>query len=375
MKFTIYLLENTLYYKDNVFRESENQREKKETTRTSKLKRFSKKGRKIKKEKSKEIREGKTYESGVLTATSSTNTDNHTIECIPPPEPEAEARPIPLKATTCVYFDLETTGFGICTDKIQIAAAYGQNTFCRYIVPKQAITSSAAKVTGFSKSGQILYRNGEIMQTDDLQDSLKDFINWLPDNCILLAHNEKLFDSRVIVYSMENNSLFDSFEQKCKGFVDSLSLLKTVLPERKQTGKRFNQESLVFDILGVEYDAHNAVGDVESLQQLVEHLSLPTEKVAPHSFSVEYVSQSVRQLNSLNKRLASFTLPASVLSKGMVRKMAKSGLEQRHLILANEREGSDGVANLLSELFWGKPRVTKDRKIIASVTSFIESRH
>ncbi|XP_063399567.1 uncharacterized protein LOC134684234 [Mytilus trossulus] len=336
---------------------------------------MSKKGRKIKKEKSKEIREGKTYESGVSSATTFTNTDDNIIEFIPPPEPEAEAWPIPLKETTCVYFDLETTGFGICSDIIQIAAAYGQNTFCRYIVPKQAITCSAAKVTGFSKSGQILYRNGEIMPTDDIQDSLKEFINWLPDNCILLAHNAKLFDSRVIVYSMENNLSFNSFKQKCKGFVDSLPLMRTVLPERKQTGKRFNQESLVFDILGVKYDAHNAVGDVKSLQQLVEHFALTHEKITPHSFSVEYVLLSVRQLISFNKRLASFTIPASVLSKGMVRKMAKSGLEQRHLILANEREGSDGVANLLSELFFGKPRVTKNRKIISSVTSYFESRH
>ncbi|VDH96628.1 Hypothetical predicted protein [Mytilus galloprovincialis] len=168
-------------------------------------------GRKIKKEKSKEIREGKTYESGVSSATSFTNTDDNIIEFIPPPEPEAEAWPIPLKETTCVYFDLETTGF-----------------------------------------------------------------------------------------------------------------------DRKQTGKRFNQESLVLDILGVKYDAHNAVGDVKSLQQLVEHFSLTNEKITPHSFSVEYVSQSVRQLISLNKRLASFTIPASVLSKGM-----DSSIETRCLDIGN----------------------------------------
>ena len=92
---------------------------------------------------------------------------------------------------------------GISSDIIQIAAAYGQNTFCRYIVPKQAITCSAAKVTGFSKSGQILYRNSEIMPTDDLLDSLKEFINWLPDNCILLGHNAKLFDSSYSLFNGE----------------------------------------------------------------------------------------------------------------------------------------------------------------------------
>lgn len=160
-----------------------------------------------------------------------------------------------------------------------------------------------------------------------MQESLRDFIRWFPDNCVLLTHHAKLFSSRVLV-----NSFFNSFEQKYKGFVGFLSLLKTVLPERKQTGKGYKQDSLVlvFDIIGVKYDAHNAVGDVLSLLRLLERFSLATEKVAPHSFSVEYVSQ----LNSTNKRITPFTLLESVLSKGIVQKMTKCGLEQRHLILA-----------------------------------------
>ncbi|CAG2242596.1 unnamed protein product [Mytilus edulis] len=104
----------TVLQRQRLERKRKSEREK-ETTRTAKLKRLSKKGRKIKKEKSKEIREGKTYESGVSSATSFTNTDDNIIEFIPPPEPEAEAWPIPLKETTCVYFDLETTGFD-CSD-------------------------------------------------------------------------------------------------------------------------------------------------------------------------------------------------------------------------------------------------------------------
>jgi hypothetical protein len=61
---------------------------------------------------SSETREGVTYESGVLSQTSSIPHDRR--EIIPPPPEQLHQVPLPPGDYSRIYFDLETTGLGQC---------------------------------------------------------------------------------------------------------------------------------------------------------------------------------------------------------------------------------------------------------------------
>lgn len=61
---------------------------------------------------SSEAREGMTYRSGVLSTTSSI--PDSEMETIPPPPEQYEQIPLPPFQYSRVYFDLETTGLGLC---------------------------------------------------------------------------------------------------------------------------------------------------------------------------------------------------------------------------------------------------------------------
>ncbi|XP_052088170.1 uncharacterized protein LOC127725289 [Mytilus californianus] len=343
------------------------------STREAKRKRLVKKGKFNLNLKAKEIREGVTYATSISApAKSSENAED--ISHIPDPEPEVTEDPMSLKDETFVYFDLETTGFGTDCDIIQLAAAYDNQNYNRYMVPGQRISPSASKVTGFSKSGLILYKNGEIMQTDEESEIFKQFISWLPKKCILIGHNSKIFDSRILTKALQNYNIMKDFELKCGGFIDTLSLTKELLPDRKTNKQSYNQESLVKDIVGINYDAHNAIGDVQSLQQLINTLKVSPRILEKHSFSVQYTVNMISKLQLTKSRLDTFSnMPSTFCSKTMLNKIARSGLRLNHLILAGNRGGVDGIRELLTEQFDGKPRVTKDKKILDSISEHIMS--
>ena len=95
---------------------------------------------------------------------------------------------------------------------------------------------------------------------------LESFIDWLPTNSVLYDHSAKRFDARFVMREMESLQLTPDFQEKCSGFVDPLPLLKNLYPDRKN----FKQETLVNDLLGTEYQAHDSLADVMSLPALAD---------------------------------------------------------------------------------------------------------
>ncbi|CAC5394608.1 unnamed protein product [Mytilus coruscus] len=92
----------------------------------------------------------------------------------------------------------------------------------------------------------------------------------------------------ILTKALQNYNIMKNFELKCGGFIYTLSLTKELLPDRKTNKQSYNQESLVKDIVGINYDAHNAIGDVQSLQQLINTLKVSPRILEKHSFSVQY---------------------------------------------------------------------------------------
>ncbi|CAG2191646.1 unnamed protein product [Mytilus edulis] len=231
-----------------------------------------------------------------------------------------------------------------------------------HVMPLQPITPGASKVTGLTRIGNVLYRNGTPVPYQNKEECLKEFISWLPENAVLFGHNIKSFDTKIIIQALTEEDLLNGFKAKCNGFVDTLHVFRAAYPERKSEKKSFKQEELVKDFLGENftYDAHNALGDVLALQELFGKAGFSLAHLQPHSFSVDFAYQTLINIEISNTNYESLKLLP--ISAGMTKKMAKSGLNIQHLKLAFRRGGVDGVCNVMSEENNGKVRVTKNKR-------------
>ena len=62
-----------------------------------------------------------------------------------------------------------------------------------------------------------------------------------------------------------------------------------------------------------------------------------------------------------------------VLSSGMANTIGESGLCLAHLKVIVQRSGLDGLTHLLSETCKGKPRVTKNKKVIEKICEYLRN--
>ena len=153
------------------------------------------------------------------------------------------------------------------------------------------------------------------------------------------------------------------------GFVDTLPLLRSIYPDEK-THKQEHMYSL---IVGGVYDAHNAMGDVNAILQILNKLSVPASSLTSYSFTAKYVAEKHAYLQLKNAHLSSLEVltDKNILTKGMAQKVAGSGLNIFHLKLARSRDEISGISQLFKEKFDGKARVTNNKKIIAKVNDFL----
>ena len=168
----------------------------------------------------------------------------------------------------------------------------------------------------------------------------------------------------------ESLQLTTDFQEKCLGFVDTLPLLKKLYPDRKS----YKQETLVTDLLGTEYQAHGALADVMALQVLIDVCRVSKLEIGLSSFSCQYMRKTLESSDKTKEHMSSLVvIRKSVLSEGMKKTMASSGLNLDHLKLAYRRGGIKGLRGVPSEKFKGKPRVTSNKRILKSVSDYVES--
>uniref|UniRef100_A0ABM0LZJ0 Uncharacterized protein LOC102808737 n=1 Tax=Saccoglossus kowalevskii TaxID=10224 RepID=A0ABM0LZJ0_SACKO len=162
-----------------------------------------------------------------------------------------------LQDSPVVVFDLETTSFGIDSSICQIAASYDGKIFDEYVDPCQPIHPAASNVTGLTYTCGKLFHNFNLVPTLSQKDALESFIEWIPLNSVLVAHNCKNFDARILVSSVQRYGLLDKLKHKHCCFSDTLSVFREILPPRSS----YSEENLVNDYLHTEYSAHNAKHD------------------------------------------------------------------------------------------------------------------
>ena len=273
---------------------------------------------------------------------------------------------------------------GSTCDITQISAtldsAGTSRTFNTYVTPRKPISKDASAATSLTfESGQ-LYHKGQPVPAINIKDALEKFLQFLSEckssscKCVLVAHNCKTFDSKILVFHLKQLNLIDAFIDICDGFCDSLLTFKQEYPDRRKQKLSYSQVSLCSDLLNFTYDAHNSEADVSALQKLCALLD--RAQLLQCSFSVDFVRQSILYNAEKKTNVQSFSslVENKIVSSAIAGKMAGSGLVLAHVELAFARDKESGVHDLFVESVQSKPRVTKSKAIITKVNQYLHSR-
>lgn len=242
-------------------------------------------------------------------------------------------------------------------------------------MPKHRISPQASQANQLTiVADQLLYKSRPVKALT-LRECLVDFINYLKSfnrKVVLAAHNGKVFDARILLKAFLEADLFNELQSIVIGFIDTLPMFKQMFPERKS----YKQEELVRDCLKKSYDAHNGLEDVKSLKDLLLHLKPPHSTLASHTFTVDFVCQSLERHKRITANFPSFTSLVSkkVLSKSMAQKIAGSGLNLQQIRLIHARGGYDGLSDVLSAKEGGSSGrccVTASKKVLRTLSDFL----
>ena len=256
---------------------------------------------------------------------------------------------------------------------LQLAAICGDQKFSCYVLPTSSIREQASRITGLTFDGTILFKRGVPVPAVSLHECLTTFHQWLTaiPKPVLFAHNCRNFDS-IILCNAITKSNFYHLSEYISGYCDTLPMLKENISMKTTS---FSLKTLVRNVLGLTYDAHDAVEDCKYLKKLVEHSSIDAYYLN-YTFTVSYIMSIMKQMET-KKSNSNSLLPlitGKVVSKSMLNKISSSGLSMHHLHLAYERNGFDGIYTLFTTCFQGKVRVTKQKNIITNVANFLQER-
>ncbi|XP_063443777.1 protein PML-like isoform X1 [Mytilus galloprovincialis] len=339
-------------------------------TKKAKLRRLELKTERNQDISSCEVREGISYQSGIDMEESRLDPENIT-EIPPPRTSRIEASP-KHDSVTEIFFDIEATGLSRSSHITQLAAKSAAESFSRFVLPQHQITPKAAEITGLTfENGQLL-SNGNVLPAVHIKKCLNDFISFLEKtkNNVLIGHNVQTYDCVLLYTSLQKCNLLDKFKSTVIGFIDTLPLFKLSHPGLNS----YSQTNLFETFMSKSYEAHRADEDVDALCTLVNkkiELNVHFEKVyIPECV----ISDKFNSMKELHKNLPSLKLliDRKILSLGMARIIASSGLCLEHLKLAFSRNGCKGIKDLFTEKSGSGVRVTKSEKIIRQVSDFLK---
>ncbi|WAR10616.1 hypothetical protein MAR_035692, partial [Mya arenaria] len=181
-------------------------------------------------------------------------------------------------------------------------------------------------------------------------EALLAFKRWLEafgSHILLVAHNV-MFDARLLVakYQEEGITVPETI-----GFADSLRLFRTVYPGRQN----YRLASLVHDIAGVDFGAHDASEDVYALSSILQ-LQTNLDKLSNYATTVSSVKFKLQELNNEKLYKGSYTtfVESKIISKAQATRLSRSGISIEHLKKVYSRSGLDGMQAVLKDRGAGK---------------------
>jgi len=179
-----------------------------------------------------------------------------------------------------IYYDTETTGTRSDKDRIIEIAAYDpveERSFCEFINPKIPIPKEASAIHNIT--------NEMVENSPGFDEVGNAFIQFCPENAVLIAHNNDSFDKPFIETECQRASLtLPSWD-----YIDSLKWARRYRPDLPRHSLQHLRE--VYAI--ASNNAHRALDDVMVLFQVFSKMI--------DDLSIETVLQLLNQTKTLNR--------------------------------------------------------------------------
>lgn len=118
------------------------------------------------------------------------------------------------------------------------------------------------------------------------------------------------------------------------------------------------------------YNSHNATDDVNMLVKILYQSGMTKSDFVKHSYSANchFLQEVFNETKSRNIGSLHCLIASGVLKTATAENIAGSGLNLHHLQLIWQRDGEDGLMNVLSaKNSLDKPRVTKDKRLLGNI--------
>ena len=268
----------------------------------------------------------------------------------------------------CPHFFSVTRNIMPHITQIACVESEHQDEFSTYVTPKMPMDAGAEKATGIVFDGKCLIVKGKKVDTVGIREMLEKLLDWLRQyrNVLLVAHNGRVFDFRVLCMAISRCGLEQRFKDTVLGFVDTLTTIKRKFPKLIS----YKQECLAQHFGLSEYNAHNAEDDVRMLNNIVRAANLSDSEMTKCSYSSNCHFQQELFNLSRSKNIDSLhvLVAKGVLKLCMAENIAGSGLALGHLKLVYDRSGEDGLTCVLSSKNRdGRPRITSSSKVLQAI--------
>lgn len=172
-----------------------------------------------------------------------------------------------------IVFDFETTGLDKQKDRIIEIGAL------KVINGKPQETFSLLLNPGKTQKGTQIYISSEITRVTNItnqdlegqpteSEGLLQFLNWASDIDTLVGHNIDRFDIPIMKAACRRAQLGFPFSYS----IDTLKFVKSL--ELKRKGYISNEkQTTIAEYLGISYNAHRALDDVQALYKILKELS------------------------------------------------------------------------------------------------------
>ena len=181
----------------------------------------------------------------------------------------------------------------------------------------------------------------------------------------MIGHNVNIqsFDIPVLLHQLDRHNVLKDFEGSVEGFIDTLKLVRNVIP-KAEVGN-YKQDNLVQKLLAENYDAHNAIEDVLSLQKLF-NLKLKSLCKNDVIFNLSYY-KCKESLDPL--------VTKKVISTTTQKKLIQLSLSLPKLRVIHSRDPNNGIHNVFSENSQTskKPIVSKSKSVIGKVVQYLSN--
>ena len=86
--------------------------------------------------------------------------------------------------------------------------------------------SDVEDITKLSRIGNTLFHKDNAVFTVKCETALQDFIDFLPNNAVLVGHNSHTFDNRILLLNLIDFGKIANINEKVVGLLDTLPLCK-----------------------------------------------------------------------------------------------------------------------------------------------------